>query len=198
MAFEDPYVTVDAFKRRVNITTDDVDADLLEVLTSASREIEGWCGQVFNQTAPATVRYLTAAFGDVIELPTGVVSLAEVATDDGSRTYQTVWSPTDYEFGPPRVTPASHPYTELRRHPLGSYSWPGYENGVRLTGVFGWPAVPAAVKSATFMLAHRLYKRWGNPFPVLANSQMGTFRAIPGMDAEYLALLSPYTLAGAV
>ena len=59
-----------------------------------------------------------------------------------------------------------HPYTSLvspfNRFPCARFGQP-FDN-VRVTGTFGWEAVPVAVKQATVILAARLMGRGATPY----------------------------------
>ncbi len=173
MALTDPYTTVAEFRARVGSIEDVADVEILTVLLSASRQIEGVCGQVFNKVGTATVKYITPVYGELIDLPP-FVSVSELATDNGDRTYPTIWATTDYDLFPYDAVDLSVPYTQIHVSPVGRYGWPNLVRGVRVTGIWGWPAVPTPVKEACFLLANRGKSLWAAPFGQTGVGELGS------------------------
>lgn len=189
MAIGDPYVELDIVKARLNITTDPYDDALEGSIAAASKAIEDYCGQHFNQSATATEKVFTVSFPDVLEIP-NLVTVSEIATDDGNRTYESVWAATDYDLYPYDAEDNSVPYTEIRRSPLGNYSFPSSVKGIRVTAIWGWPAVPPTITEAAALTASRLWKRTESP---LGLSSRGEFEfEIPKIDPDVRGLLAPY------
>ncbi len=172
MAWDDPYIGVDEFKARANIAGGTRDAEIETALRAASRQVERLTGQVFNRSAADAVRYVTAAGLDALFTPP-FVALTELATDDGTRTYTTAWDTTDYELWPFDAEDAGRPYTLIRRAPYGVQGWGLWPRGIRLTGTFGWPAVPEPIVEATYLLANRLRSLWTAPFGQSGAGELG-------------------------
>ena len=151
MATSTRYATTAEFKQWLGIADSVDDALLATVLDQASRDIDNYCGRVFNQSTAATARYYTARRSDEL-LIADCVSLSAVATDaDGDRTYEDTWTATDYDLLPENAAADSEPYTTIAVAPGGDYSFPvGVRKGVKLTGVWGWPAVPGAVSRLVY------------------------------------------------
>lgn len=164
------YVTVQALKSRLGIgATDTVDDyELHAACFAASRAIENHTGRLFWRTAAGTVRTFEADSSVRLRLPRfcDLVSVSEVATDpSGSGSFGTVWSASDYQLLPqnPSAGPETRPYDELRAvgsltfpYPCGR--WSGRLDRVRITGVFGWPAVPWSIRQAAMILAQETFK----------------------------------------
>jgi hypothetical protein len=62
---------------------------------------------------------------------------------------------------------------------------------VTVTGVFGWPAVPAAVKQACRLQVARVFKRADSPLGVAGFGEFGVVR-VTQLDPDVKALLEPY------
>jgi hypothetical protein len=75
---------------------------------------------------------------------------------DGSGNYETTISASNYQLEPYNAAVRGEPYLELNllngtQFPIPT--WNGRENLIEITGVWGWPSVPAAIKqSARFLL----------------------------------------------
>jgi len=87
------------------------------------------------------------------------VAITEVATDsDGNGTYETIWAVnTDYFVWPRNAALDGKPYRQLHRNVnAGRYAWPPYENGVKVTGSFGYSTLanrPADIRTLCLMVA---------------------------------------------
>jgi hypothetical protein len=188
------YATVAEFKTWIGIADTVDDALIGPVLDDASRDVDDHCRRFFYQTAAATARYYTALRSDRIQIE-DCVSLSAVATDTGcDRTYATVWTATDYDLLPDNAATDGQPYTGIEVAPTGSYSFPtGLRKGVKLTGVWGWPAVPVKVARATLLRAAWLFKRKDSPLGLAGNNDLGLVR-VGRWDPDFEKLLEPYRL----
>lgn len=195
MAWDDPYMSAEEFRARVGSVGAVTGDALTAVLVAASRQIDNETGRNFNKSAVPEARYVTARFADAIDVP-DLLSVDELAVDDGSRTYATVWAATDFDLAPVDAADRGHPYAEIRVAPLGARRFAGTARGVRITGIWGWPAVPAPIAEATFLIANRQKSLWTAPFGVSggpANGQFGSIRmAASDLDPTIAALLAPY------
>lgn len=199
MAFSDPYVTADNFKLRYNVTETKWDAVIESILKAASRQIDRWTGRTFNNSGTAEARYFTPTYsatphwtwGSVI-YPGDLVSIASMEADDsGDASYSTDWDVADLVLYP-RNPKDGWPYDHIGIMPNVSMAFPLVSDGVRITGVFGWPSVPDAIVEATYIEALRLFKRQSAPFGVVGSADMGQLRAIVSMDPDVKALIQPY------
>jgi hypothetical protein len=80
---------------------------------------------------------------------------------------------------------------------VDDYVFPVYmlnEATVKVTGTFGWPALPIDIKQACILLAMRQFKRYDSPLGVAGFGDMGALR-VGRTDPDVEALLSPYKRA---
>ncbi len=163
------YATVQALKSRLSVGATDTldDYELHAACFAASRAIEQHTRRVFWKTASGTVRTFAPDDAYTLSLPSfcDLVSVTEVASDAaGDGTFETVWSASDYQLLPqnPAAAPETRPYDEIRA--VGAQAFPvatshlAREDRVRVTGVWGWPAVPWSIKQAALILAQETFK----------------------------------------
>lgn len=196
MAITNGYCTLAEVKSALRIT-DTVDDSLLELsVEAASREIDGYCQRIFySRTAQTRVytpeSYFLCQTDDIVSVTT-----LETATD-GS-TFDVTWSAGDYQLEPLNGVSGglqAQPYTRIRA--VDSYVFPMFmlnEATVRITGTFGWAAVPVDVKQACVLLAMRQFKRYDSPLGVAGFGDMGALR-VGRTDPDVEALLHPYKRA---
>ena len=65
---------------------------------------------------------------------------------------------------------------------------------VRVTGTYGWQAVPESIKFATIIQASRLFKRLESPLGVAGVSDIGIMRVGANIDGDVAQLINPYRL----
>jgi len=186
------YASVSSLKARVGITDAVDDTVLGAVLEAVSRGIDNYCGRIFYLTAAATVRTYTPLHSDTVLIDDCVALTAVVTDADGDRTYEDTWTATDYDLLPENASTDGKPYTEIAVTPDGDYSFPvGIRKGLKLTGTWGWPAVPDPVNEACLIQAARVFKRKDTPFGISGSPEMGQMR-IGRLDPDVLWLLEPY------
>lgn len=193
------YITLNGFKQRLGITTSEKDIRILEHITAASRRVDGFCHRQFGpHVGAATVRYFRPDGWHTVQLDdaTEVTSVAVDQGDAGS--YTEAWTvTTDYEVEPVNgIGPDGQtgwPITALRA--VGNLWFPraNAHLAVKVTGKWGWAAIPTAVVEATYLLAHRLHYEVSVPGGVtVPNPEFG----VPGspLRRPYTAedLLAPY------
>lgn len=204
MAYGDPYITLEEFRRRLNVQSNAEDAFLTAALEAASAAIDAECGRQFNGSTVDEVRYVDARFTDVIELEqVGIRAVTEFAVDDGADgTYATIWPASSFRLLPLNPKPG-FPYRAIERIPHSGYAWPygvyARPRAIRITGLFGWAAVPGAVQMACYIIAKRYRERWAAPFGVVGGGELGTGPvAIPGLDRDVRRMLAGYKTLPAV
>lgn len=186
------YATVAALKERMDITDTDDDTMLTAILTGVCRAIDTHCGQSFYQDNAASVRYYTAIDRETVFVDP-LVSVTTLATDDDAdRTYGTTWQTTDYDLQPANAASRERPYTWIEVAPDGDYCFPTRSRAVKLTAIWGWPAVPAQVSEAALLWGERLYKRKDAPFGVASFIEAGEMRLIKEIDPDVQTLLAPF------
>jgi hypothetical protein len=171
------YVTIGELKETLSLSGENfADGDLNLAITTASRAVDSVCRRRFWADTDATsVRYYTPDDPCGLDVD-DLVTLTELATSPGgTTTFSDVWTVnTDFVAEPLNAAADGKPWTRLEPHPTGNYRFPCYPRSVRVTGKFGWAAVPSEVKTATVMLASRLVRRTREaPFGVVSFGMEG-------------------------
>ena len=185
------YATLADVKRQLDID-DTVDDGLLELcITSASRAIDNMTERTFGQVEETRVFVPDDSFFCPID---DLYSLTTLKTaDDADQEFDVTWGVKDRQLEPLNgsLNGTDWPYTGIRA--VGDYLFPtvGSEATVQVTGVFGWPAVPTAIKQATILQAARYYKRSDSPMGVAGFDAMGVVR-LSNVDPDIYVLLEPY------
>lgn len=163
------------------------------LLASVSRLIEEYCGRDFTVVAQAETRYYTPTNGAVVEID-DCRSVSALYTDvSGNRDYGLTWASTDYDLMPLTSAYRSAPYTEIVVSPRGRYSFDaGMSRSVKVTGLFGWPAIPTPVFEATLMEAGRMLPQTQSPSGVVASAELGRFIVLPQLHPTSKILLAPF------
>ncbi len=190
MAITNGYASLAEVKAAMRII-DSVDDDLLELaIESASRQIDGHCERVFYSTD--TVRIYTALNSYLTEID-DLSTITELKTSSDGDGFDTTWAATDYQLEPlnGQAGGISSPATFIRA--TGDYLFPrlGDEALVRITGTFGWAAIPTAIKQATLILAQRQFKRYDSPLGVAGIGDIGIIR-VSRIDPDVAALVAPF------
>jgi hypothetical protein len=197
VAISNGYATLADVKAALRIT-DTIDDSLLETaVESASRLVDGYAGRNFY-SAGSAVRYFTPEDRIVCEID-DLISLTslEVSADlDG--VFDQTWASTDYQLEPLNGKVdglTGWPATRIRA--VGAYIFGTNigEASVKVTGTWGWSAVPTAVKQATVIQASRIFKRLDSPLGVLSSPDLGYIRVGTRLDPDVQQLVEPYRLA---
>jgi hypothetical protein len=194
LAITNGYASLSEVKAALRII-DTVDDSLLEMaVESASRLIDGHAGRKFFSSGTA-VRYFAAVdelVCDVDDLASSTITLATSANADG--VYDIIWKPTDYQLEPlnGELDGLTWPYTRIRA--IQDFLFPilGKEALVKVTGVFGWPSIPVAIKQACIIQASRIFKRLDSPLGVAGFGDMGAMRVSRDLDPDVAQLVMPY------
>ena len=177
------YCSVAELKARIGMDPADTSDDdqLLLAAQSATRGIDQYCGRYFWQAADTRVFNTQDIETCKVD---DLVSITTMLTDStGLSTYDQTWAATDYRLEPanaPGFNPEPRPYTLIRAMAGGGgrYWFPwiyplSNPDRVKITGVFGWPAVPYLVKQVALQAAVDIYKLKDSPFGVLGSADMG-------------------------
>lgn len=194
MPITNGYATLNEVKAALRIN-DAVDDALLEMaVESASRLIDGYASRAFYSIGTAT-RYFVAQdqyLAEIDDLQSSTVTIKTSGNADG--VYDTTWLSDDYQLEPLNgvVDGISWPYTRIRA--IGDYWWPisGGEALIEVTGVWGWSAVPIAIKQACIIQASRIFKRLDSPLGVAGFGDMGAIRVTRDLDPDVAQLVMPY------
>ena len=194
MAITNGYATLNEVKAALRIT-DSVDDSLLEMaVESASRLIDGHAGRKFWNGGTAT-KYFVAQddfICEVDDLASSSITLQTSSDADG--VFDTTWASDDYQLEPlnGELDGITWPYTVIRA--IGDYLWPisGGEALVKVTGEFGWPSVPIAIKQACIIQSSRIFKRLDSPLGVAGFGDLGAIRVTRDLDPDVAQLVMPY------
>jgi Phage gp6-like head-tail connector protein len=197
-ALNQRYCSVEELKSRLGITDTSDDFEIELAVEAASRSVDEITGRYFWQGTDTRTYVPQNIYGQQLD---DIVSVTSFMTDStGSGVYDQTWTlGTDYQL---TVSPQQYnagakgeawPYTGFNI--LGPkfipYVWPwSHQNRIQVTGVFGWPAVPLAVKQASLIAAADLFKRKDAFFGVLGSPAVGVVRV--GQNPIVLQLLRRY------
>jgi hypothetical protein len=195
-------------------TTDDnatMDTFLSSIITAISRKIDNKCWRYFYQTASQT-RYFDADDPSYVVID-DLVSLTSLSTDDGTRTYPHVWTATDYDLLPYNTNASGiepSPYRSIGITPNGQFTFPAgavyvsynlpisrITKGVKVTGVWGWPAIPTLVSEACLLWSERTFKLNAVPLGQASTTALGQQKlSIPAAASDIDLMLTSYVNAG--
>lgn len=194
MSWAPDYITVQEFKDFLDITGGDIvdDIELAVAITAASRTIDDYCNRQFGSVAVAEERLYTAWPDfqrgvwcvDVDDFMSTTNLVVEV---DGTAT-------ADFTKEPVNAASKSMPWTRLTVNPTtASVSPTGADFEVSVTAIWGWSAVPTAVKQATMFQTNRFQKRRVSPFGVTGSpEQAGELRLLSRVDPDVAVSLRGY------
>jgi hypothetical protein len=198
MALTNAYTTLNAVKAALRIT-DSVDDTLIEIaIDSASRAIDGYCQRIFYNAGTAT-RYFAAGEELLCQIDDLAGTAVTIATDEAAQgDYDIVWTPADYQLEPLNGNLAGQawPFTRIRARL--NYLFP-VENElalVKVTGVWGWPAIPKAIEFACILQSQRFFKRFDSPTGVIGFGDMGAIRVARNLDPDIAQSIDQYRKEG--
>ena len=189
MAITNGYATLAQVKAALRIT-DSVDDSLLEMaIESASRAIDQYTARNFYNAGTA-VRYYAPSDSLNVEID-DMISLVSLQTmSDDEQVYDTTWASDDYQLEPLNgiVDGISQTYNHIRA--VGDYTYLTLagEATVKVTGVWGWSAVPIQVTQATVIQASRIFKRLDSPLGIISG-ELGSMRVGSRLDPDVAQLV---------
>lgn len=189
MAITNGYATLAQVKAALRIT-DSVDDSLLEMaIESASRAIDQYTARNFYNAGTA-VRYYAPSDSLNVEID-DMISLTSLQTmSDDDQVYDTTWASDDYQLEPLNgiVDGIAQPYNHIRA--IGDYTYLTLagEATVKVTGVWGWSAVPIQVTQATVIQASRIFKRLDSPLGIISG-ELGSMRVGSRLDPDVAQLV---------
>ncbi len=197
------YTSAEELQERLGLSGSSYTQTQLMAVQAATSWVNGHCGRHFNQVTETR----TFMPRDVYELVIDdIVSVTSFTLDyNGAGVYDTSWvQDVNYQLvrgmdefnmlasGEPR------PYTRARvTNVAGAGNWFPFIypfsrlDRVKITGAWGWPAVPAAVRNASLQLAVEMYKLKDAPFGVAGSIDLGAIRIV-GANPMIGLLLEPY------
>ena len=190
------YAALNDLKTALRIQ-DGVDDSLLEIaLESASRLIDEYTMRNFYNAGTAT-RVFVPSDDDCVAID-DAISISSIAVSTLlNKTFDQTWTTAEYQLEPLNNVVdglSGWPYTRIRA--VGVWEFPYDEDDeiatVQVTGVWGWSAVPTAVKQATIIQAMRIFKRLDSPLGVISSPDTGYFRVSTRIDPDVAMLLNSY------
>jgi hypothetical protein len=185
------YATLNQVKSAIGIA-DGFDDSLLEMaIESASRQIDSYTERYFYNAGTAVKIF--APIDNWVCPTEDFITLTKVETSEDGETYDTEWTSDDWQAEPlnGRAGGLVTSYTQIRA--VEDYLFP-YRNGeatVRITGTWGWSAVPIAITQATVILASRIFKRLDSPLGIISG-ELGSMRIGFRLDPDVQHLIDPY------
>lgn len=196
MALTNAYCTLADVKASLRIQ-DTIDDVLIEnSINAASRMIDQYCNRNFYSGSAGEVRYYKANDGYTcwIDDMQTITSVQTASTDP--IVFDTTWAATDYQALPANrwANGAWYPITAITA--VENYLFPVWAEIplVKVTGTFGWNAVPESIKFATIIQASRLFKRLESPLGVAGVSDLGILRVGYNIDGDVAQLINPFRL----
>jgi hypothetical protein len=194
MAITNGYATLSETKAALRIT-DSVDDSLLEMaIESASRLIDGYTYRYFYNAGTATRDFV--ASDSYLTIIDDLISLSELKTTDEIGSEYVTWGSADYQLRPVngKQDGLNVPYTSILSTDDLLFNILGEQALVRVTGVWGWSAVPIAVTQATIIQSSRIYKRLDSPLGVAGFGDLGAIRVGRALDPDVEQLVMPYRI----
>jgi hypothetical protein len=194
MAITNGYCTLTQIKAGLRVT-DSIDDTLLEMaVESASRAIDSYCNRVFYSTGTAVVRYYSPQDSYLCDID-DLVSLTSLYTnsDETQSSYNILWTSEDRQLEPLNGLADGQPTPFTRIRAIGDYTFQTLngEASVKVTGVFGYSAVPIAITQATVIQASRIYKRLDSPLGIISG-ELGTMRVGTRLDPDVAQLVDGF------
>jgi len=191
MAITNGYATLTQIKASTDIN-DNIDDSLLEMaVESASRLIDSYTGRYFYNAGTAVKIF--APRDNFVTGTEDFISLSLIETSEDGESFDTTWETTDRQLEPlnGRVDGLETSYTRVRA--VGDYLFPVRSNEatVRLTGVWGWSAVPIQITQACVLQASRIFKRNDSPLGIISG-ELGSMRVGIKLDPDVAHLIDPY------
>ncbi|HKZ20482.1 MAG TPA: hypothetical protein VJQ57_10255, partial [Acidimicrobiia bacterium] len=184
-----------AYITRSSVTVDDTELAL--AVTAASRVVDEFCGRQFGSTA-AEARVYTAEYDhrrrrwliDTDDI-SAVAGLSILVDDDDDDTYDKEID--EYRLWPFNAGDMGRPWTRIIVDP-DSTNFPSCSEGaVQVTAAYGWSAVPSPVKTATLVIANRIFQRRVSPFGIAGSPETGSeLRLLRAVDVDAQQILQPY------
>ena len=185
------YATLTQVKAAIGIA-DGFDDSLLEMaIESASRQIDSYTERYFYNAGTAVKIF--APIDNYVCPTEDFITLSKVETSEDGVTFDTEWASDDWQQEPlnGRAGGLVTSFTQIRA--VKDYYFP-YVNGeatVRITGTWGWSAVPIAITQATVILASRIFKRLDSPLGIISG-ELGSMRIGFRLDPDVQHLIDPY------
>ena len=156
------YVQVEELKEIMGVNAGYNDRAIQIACETASRAVDGYKGSRYYKTTET--RYITvpSILQTRVYIGNELATLTTLEVDtDNDGVYDETWvNGTDFVLLPRNAALDGQPYTEIQLLDRAGRVFPDTQDGLKLTGSFGWPALPAQVHAAAITLARRFCARW--------------------------------------
>ena len=198
MALTNAYTTLETVKAALRITDNDDNTLIEQAINTASRMIDGYCQREFYNAGTAA-RIFAAneeLYVDIDDLAGTAITLQTDSQATGD--FDITWTPADYQLEPLNGKLAGPVWAFTRIRAVLNYLFPVQNQValVKVTGVWGWPAVPQAIEYATIMQSQRLFKRLDSPTGILGFGDMGAVRVTRQLDPDVAEMVNPFRRDG--
>jgi hypothetical protein len=169
------------------------DVQLAAALAASESMIDGYCERSFAVAGTATSRVYSAATYDLLFIDDATTITLVETSSAADGVWDGVWAAADWQGEPLNGVSGglSWPYTRLRA--VGGRYYPRTNAAaVRVTGTWGWAAVPAVVTQSTIQQTLRLWKRLDSALGFAGGPETGLIRVGRSIDADVAQLLAPY------
>lgn len=182
MTWAPDYVQLADLRSYLNITGTQHDMFLSTWITTVSRNVDDACGRQFGQVDAAETREYRASYdrreGAWYAEIDDLQDVTDLTVIDASATVV-----TDYALLPANNPQKGKPYERMTLPGAGPFT---------IDALWGWSAVPAAVKTAMFLQAARLAARRDSPFGISGSpSEQGEIRLLAQLDPDFRTSLKP-------
>lgn len=129
------------------------------IIDSVSRWIDEQTGRHFYKNSTAETRIFSPSDSRTVYVGE-LVSITSIALDlDGSKNYATVLQTSDYDLAPYNAALEGKPYNRVELRLTSPYAFSRLSGSVKITGTFGWPAVPAHIREMCLDITKNVYHR---------------------------------------
>lgn len=176
-------------------SVDDRDDLITAAIVAGARWIDRRCGRYFYADTSASQRVFRPAGrvlcdgGDTLLQVDDFSSTTGLIVETGTGIGGAWTAVTAYEPGPDNAAARGRPWTRIR----AAGAWIPYSGKVRVTALWGWPAIPDEIVQANTLLATRLYRRKDSPQGVMNNAEWGGIR-VSRTDPDVEALIAPFVI----
>ena len=196
MAVTNAYCSLADVKAALRLTDTLDDALLESSINSACRMIDQYCNRYFYSSSAGEVRYYKANDGFTcwIDDAQSITTVETSSTDP--LIFDTTWGAEDYQLLPANRNANGGYYPITGITATDNYLFPVWADIalVKVTGQFGWSAVPDPIKFASIIQASRLFKRLESPLGVAGVSDIGIMRVGANIDGDVAQLCNPFRL----
>ncbi len=183
------YCTLDEIKASLDITEEQYDDLIQAQIIAVKTLIDNYTERQFDSES-ATIRYFDG--GGTCLFIDDLVSASSISLDeDGDAVYEATMATTDYILYPLNKSPKTR--IELSNESdYGGFA-SGIKQGVKITGTWGYSAVPAPINQASIIQVCRWFKRRESAFQdVTGSPELGQVVVYKALDPEVKLVLEQY------